>query len=267
MNMNNRSEAGKDRWRIVHVQINGFRGIDGLELSFCDPKGEPNSVVVLGGPNGCGKTTVLEACLMAIGGANKVTGSLMNQAIRRGRGNYEVKIALKTPNGSTTIHRRLDASGLPVEVEFQFEYFTSSRAPMRVGAVSVTAGKKGKRPSETEVNRLWILKQHAVNKKAHESMKSSTSITGVSPDDLVSRLNDAWGDFYPNSHEFFSVEPVSDDPDEGFDLFLNKNRLLIPLDDLSSGQIELLCIFGWLASRDCDVVFIDEPELPYKSFL
>ena len=59
---------------ITSLSIRDFRGIDRLELDFRGPDGHPNSLVVLAGPNGCGKTAVLEAALMLAGGVELITG-------------------------------------------------------------------------------------------------------------------------------------------------------------------------------------------------
>ncbi len=59
---------------ILSLSIHDFRGIDRLDLDFRGPDGRPNSLVVIGGPNGCGKTAVLEAALILAGGAELTVG-------------------------------------------------------------------------------------------------------------------------------------------------------------------------------------------------
>ena len=56
---------------LTELSIRDFRGIDKLDLVFRRPDGQPNSLVVLAGPNGSGKTAVLEAALIAAGGAKE----------------------------------------------------------------------------------------------------------------------------------------------------------------------------------------------------
>jgi predicted ATPase len=131
--------------------------------------------------------------------------------------------------------------------------------------VSVTAGKRGKRPGLTEENRLWTVKQRLVNAKAHESMSSSSSLAGGSPyEEVLQRVRDIWDMFYPGKHESFSVEPVGTDPDEGFDVYLNTSEGgRIPLNSLSSGQLELFLLAGSAIpyQPDASIICIDEPEL------
>ena len=74
---------------IASLSIRDFRGIDRLELDFRGPDRRPNSLVVLAGPNGCGKTAVLEAALILAGGAELITGLRGQPAIRRGANDYD----------------------------------------------------------------------------------------------------------------------------------------------------------------------------------
>ena len=56
------------------LSIRDFRGVEKLDLDFRGPDGHPNSLVVLAGPNGCGKTAVLEAALLVVGGDDILVG-------------------------------------------------------------------------------------------------------------------------------------------------------------------------------------------------
>jgi len=70
-------------------------------------------------------------------------------------------------------------------------YYSSWRYPRLVGSVSVTSGKRGKRPSDTEDNRLRRLKQYLVNLTARKGFESAGSPAAVreTPEDAFSRLN------------------------------------------------------------------------------
>ncbi|MHC5536764.1 AAA family ATPase [Singulisphaera rosea] len=67
---------------LASLSIRDFRGIDQLDLDFRGPDGHPNQLVVLAGPNGSGKTAVLEAALIAAGGDNLVVGPKGGRASR-----------------------------------------------------------------------------------------------------------------------------------------------------------------------------------------
>ena len=57
------------------------------------------------------------------------------------------------------------------------------------------------------------------------------------------QLNEVWKSFHPGREQSFSVEPVGEDPDAGFDVvLLDRNGMWIPLDSLSSGQLELFAV-------------------------
>jgi AAA15 family ATPase/GTPase len=47
--------------KIRHLTINNFKGIDNLTIDFCDQFGQVRPVTVISGPNGSGKTSVLDA--------------------------------------------------------------------------------------------------------------------------------------------------------------------------------------------------------------
>jgi hypothetical protein len=144
-------------------------------------------------------------------------------------------------------------------------YFSSWRSPKLVGSVPVTAGRRGKRPANTEENRLWLVKQFLVNAKAHAFMSGPGQLEGISRfETSLKQLNEVWKAFHPGREQSFSVDPISDDPDAGFDVFLvGTAGARIPLDSLSSGQLELFAFFGeFLRLKfDAGVLIIDEPEL------
>ncbi len=52
--------------RIREVHIKNFRAIDHLDLEFVHPGRATLDTALLAGPNGCGKTSVLEACLWGL---------------------------------------------------------------------------------------------------------------------------------------------------------------------------------------------------------
>ncbi len=52
---------------IRSIEITNFRRIDSLRVDFHGPGEGASDIAVLAGPNGCGKTSVLEACLISLG--------------------------------------------------------------------------------------------------------------------------------------------------------------------------------------------------------
>src|SRR5271155_4234503 len=76
---------------LTSLKIRDFRGIDSLDLDFRGPDGLPNNLVVLAGPNGSGKTAVLEAALIAAGGRKLAVGPSGKRAIRKGAVDYSIQ--------------------------------------------------------------------------------------------------------------------------------------------------------------------------------
>lgn len=246
--------------KISELEITNFRGIEHLNLSFRDPKGTPTSLVVLAGPNGCGKTTVLEAILLATGFGDLARGKIGPAAVRSSADDYVIRAEFH--DGTSVSCRKATTRSETGSVA----YFSSSREPKIVGSLGITVGKKGKRPAKNEVNRLWRLKQHLIDAFALdlflEKARIRQALKVSAYASALERLHRVWRRFYPE--ELFAVEPVDQVPDGGFDLFvINSNSTRISVDDLSSGQLEVLqlCAEFLLSPTPIDVLVIDEPEL------
>ena len=278
--------------KIKGLKIRNFRCIGELDLDFTDPDGRPLDLVVLAGPNGCGKTSVLEAILIACRRKQLMVASAADpmKNVTIGARSFEIEASIQIDGTAHSflwgidydsesghrkkkpvieekeprvvlLHHRLD--------DMPMSYFSSWRAPKLVGALPITAGKRGRRPSPSEENRLWIVKQTLINKMAHSLFKDRDSGKRVSLSDMArlspfKGLNSAWQIFYPDRLGRFVIGPESEDADEGFDLFLeedNGNR--VSVDQLSSGEIEILTMAGWFVKNvhSGGIVLIDEPEL------
>jgi len=252
---------------IKRIHIKDFRGIEELELDLVNPSGNSLDLVVFAGPNGSGKTSVLEACLLSLGRSD-LFGERTDSDIRSGAADFEIflqmdsgeKLVASSKSREKQISRTLHGIGV--------EYFSSWREPKLMGSLPITAGKKGKRPKATEQNRLWLIKQYLINLRARRAFESQRMFSDIEPA-VFQLINDNWREFYPESENRFEVRPVSESIDEGFDLFIRDVHTggLIPVDALSSGEIEVLTMIGWFATRETDThfLFIDEPELHLHS--
>jgi energy-coupling factor transporter ATP-binding protein EcfA2 len=248
----------------THIGIRGlyirdFRGIDELSLSFVGPNDHPTQVVVLGGPNGCGKTAVLEACLAVMGQGILARRRVEKGAVRLGREDFLIEAAVQIGNRTENLSCTSSRIGRDVVACW---YFSSERSARLVGAVGITAGRQDQGAERTEKNRLQMIKQFLVNAKAHALFPSSEPHSESRFAAAMKALNRAWVMFYPE--QTLAVEPVSDDPDAGFDVFLRDGEPgRLPVDMLSSGQLEIFMFAGALVMEPdpAGIVLIDEPEL------
>jgi energy-coupling factor transporter ATP-binding protein EcfA2 len=258
--------AQKPSVAIASLSIRDFRGIDRLDLDFRGPDGQPNSLVVLAGPNGCGKTAVLEAALILAGGTKLITGLRGRQAIRRGANDYDIKASFQIGSRTTFSRDAPSVSNPPLcDQVVPHLYFSSWRAPTLVGPVGPTVGRPGRRPARTDQNRLRIVKQLLVNAATVERFANPLPQFGHYTT-IIREINDAWREFYPDTGQTFAVEIVSRDERqiEGFDVYLRTpDGPRLEVDLLSSGQLEVFLFLSTLALNEGreGIIFIDEPEL------
>ncbi len=252
---------------LTSLSIRDFRGIHELDLDFRGPDGNPNQLVVLAGPNGCGKTAVLEAGLLALGGSGVVTGPTGPGAIRRGAKKLlihadvwylgQVKEAVVEEPGarySPAFHQVSPAW-----------HFSSWRTASLVGAVNPSIGGPEPILGDNDKNRLLNVKRILVNGACIERFRDGQP-PGGRHSEVIRVINDAWREFYPGRNDYFAVDIVrsSKAGDGAFNVFLcTEDGVHLEIDFLSSGQVELFLFISTLAlnyGRE-GIVFIDEPEL------
>jgi len=258
---------------LRELSVENFRGIDRLELNFCGPDGLPNGLVVLAGPNGCGKTAVLEAGLIAAGGHKLITGLRGPSAVRRGQADYQITAQFEVNMQHSPVvdsaHRKPPP---PVDI-IPFWYFPSWRSPRLVGPVDSSVHSKPKF-RRTDPDRLLDVKQRLVNLANQAAFrlfmnhKSRSFEIDESSDyyRFLKLINENWSTFYPGSVQRFEVDLVPGHPSvsKPFDVFLvAKGVTPLEVDLLSAGQIELFLFLAELILNDDreGIVFIDEPEL------
>lgn len=270
--------------KIRRLRVEGFRRIqEALDVDLTTPRGTPVLQVVFAGPNGCGKTTMLEAVLLGLG----MDSLIVRDLERAGR---EEHWRVTVPEGATiTLEVELDGivqcwvrtrdgiavregdgteSAIPQEYRpLAVEYFSSWRAPELVGAVKPLVGR-GKRPSDTEANRLWRLKQRINDERARAGYQlPMPGMPAVSKaDQLLEVLNRAWKRFHGDDGTRIDAQIVDPDDEElHADLFVldAAGQRICSVDQTSSGEIELLSFAGWVILNDfrTGVLVVDEPEL------
>jgi len=254
---------------IRTIEIRNFRNIEDLTLDFTGADDGPSEIVVIAGPNGCGKTAVLEACLLALGYEGRIQGSKSVNTVQSGMKYWEIDISLQRHDQILSVSQRCERiNKLPVVKNktdyIHMMYFSSGRTLKLIGPLSITSGGNGKPPEDIDENRVWRIKQHFINSKAHALMASPSPETEPDYARKLKLLNNNWALFHDGPGYEFVVEPCDANPDSGFDLFLkSSDGTKLSVDRLSFGQMELLGFFGGLLMVGFEegVVIIDEPEL------
>lgn len=269
--------------QIHRIRIEKFRRIQApLELDLVAPKGEPSKTIVLAGPNGCGKTTVLEAVLLGLG-----MESLIVRDLEKSKREQHWRVTLEP---GATIEIDVSAKGSPLETwvrtaekhvtrsaggkevptspfgqqPLAVELFSSWRAPELVGAIHPLGA--GNRPRDNENNRLWRLKQKICDERARGGYAPTVPAMSKA-DSWLKRINQAWARFHGDDGTSIDARLVeAKTEEEGLlaDLFVVRgDRIICPIDQVSSGEIELLSFAGWIILNDFQggLLLIDEPEL------
>lgn len=283
------------RIKILEVRIEGFRAIrEPLTLSLEHPKGGPLDRVVLAGPNGSGKTSVLEAILIALGREDLVVrdlpaaerGDHWRKAIQSGGAielrcerdgqqsllGWELGPEFRVIRTADRWELRWRGLGDREQVEadpgrvkaslghFQVEYFSSWRAPVLPGGLQA-ATRGGRIFDDNEANRLRRLKQRIINERARRAFVHEP---GQAQDARwLRRINEVWATFHDDGSTIEAGIVDPDLADTTFDLFVfDGPTRRCSIDQISSGELELVTMAGTLLLSDFDgLLLIDEPEL------
>jgi predicted ATP-dependent endonuclease of OLD family len=257
--------------KINRLEVTNFRGIGEFKKELKNPlTDKPLDIVVFAGPNGSGKTSLLESIVITL--TNPRTKEDKTFKRNNGRDGQDPSVTIELMDGAD-YHRisyqsTTDGNDRLIRNSLQdkYEYFSSWREPLLKGALYVTLGRKGKRPQDVEVNRLWNLKQFLINAYVSDKLSQEMSLSPNSYEESISRIEQALGSFFPGSDIDIRIQQVGASIEDGFDVFLkypNTNHHYVALDDLSSGEIELFSFLSSILRKELanGILIIDEPEL------
>ncbi|MCD6327074.1 AAA family ATPase [bacterium] len=275
--------------KIKKLSIRNFRCIGSLDLDFTDPDGAPLDLVVLAGPNGCGKTSVLEAIRIICDRKDPDDPAIEEVRvadIRHGSKRYEIDVILQS-NASPVMKEPLHFAGsidnAPPAFEIgtddpssykiwliklsqmPFGYLTSWRDQKLVASLPISDEKRDGDAVSEEAERLFALQKKCKNLWLYSVMNGLDTTSNPQVRAIIDPLEKVWKIFYPGEMAEFFIRSVDlDDPESDYNLYLRRrDGTEIPVNDLSSGEIEVLTMAGWLTMNDYrgGIVLIDEPEM------
>lgn len=280
--------------RLVGIHVEGFRAFQApFDASFRSPLGTPTDVVVIAGPNGTGKTSLLEAILLAMGRDSLIRQSLVPEAVAghwrteipdtaslsltfavssapgTELGPYapcEVRIARSSTTWRLDLIRDDQSQPLQDPIRDSFlrdvpiEYLSSWRGPFQLGGVRASATLS--EIPQDERYRLFRLKQRIINERSARGFSDRETRDTA----WLARLNDVWRSWHDTPDTWIDALETGD-VERPFDLFLVRDvgygpQPVCPLDMVSSGELEWVTLAGSLIVDDFQgLLLIDEPEL------
>ena len=272
--------------KLTRVEIQGFRKFQApFILDMTAPSGEPLDYLVLAGPNGCGKTTILEAILLALGRDDRIvrdvdpkerptsprlrlessailTATILDQRtgglfqLQRTADSHVARRPL--PDGTTAAYN-LDFNETILS-PLGVDYLSSRRLPALAGAVQDSI--RGRQPDDTEANRIWRFK-HRVRQQQGRRVPGYVGPTPLDEAWLDS-LNRFWRAFRGDDTRLTMtlVDPSNLDSND-WDLFVYLgDQRVCAVDALSSGEQEIIAMAVPFITEPFDgLLLLDEPEL------
>lgn len=268
--------------RIERIRIQNYRGAINCDVNLARSR----NISVFAGSNGSGKTSLIEACRLALGQMYglrpmpaypfEITVDILGDDGRR----YVFRRNRETFNAQVLGGELIDPSNEAVARAIGLVrnwYFTSWRDPQMTDGVDLQTENKGLAflPGATREQTLVVVKNALVRWSVTAQFNNDAQqIDHVRV--LFDRMNAAWNMFFPNrpsqfvarsvgqvlSANGFEVDPVGSN--FKFDLYLSRSNdlKLLSVNDLSSGEIEVFCFLGVLVLNEwLGTVYIDEPEL------
>jgi hypothetical protein len=221
--------------QLLRIEIHGSQKISDFALDLRSPDGSPNKYHVLAGPNGCGKTVILEAILEVLGKGKLLTRPHSTgwlAATLRLENGKEHQIGLRGYWGRGNATEICDS--------LRVEYISSQHIP----SVNIQQFK------------------HLVRQQQGRRVLTS----GPEPKDRVwlEQLTHFWQEFRKDKTHFVMTLVNQEDLDVNeWDIFLyDQDRRICSIDNLSSGELKVISMAVPFITKSFDgLLLIDEPEL------
>jgi energy-coupling factor transporter ATP-binding protein EcfA2 len=269
--------------KLVRIEIDGFRKFQRpFVLDLKSPAGDPLDYLVLAGPNGCGKTTILEAILLALRRDGMVVGEPYpadprdaSQVWLPDHARLQLTLLQSGTGVSFTLvrsqfgwHQDVRQGGhgfypwsvVASEVKQLPVFYASARRASALGG-PVQDTPHGESVPATEVNRIWTFKDRLRKQQG----RRVAGYRGPAPRDelWLQQLNSYWRTFRDDGTTFAMtlVEPENLDRND-WDLFLYRgDERVCSIDAMSSGEQEVLALAMPFITEPFDgLLLIDEPE-------
>jgi len=280
--------------RLVSIHVEGFRAFQAsFEVSLRSPLGSPSDVIVIAGPNGTGKTSLLEAILLAMGRESLIQHTLVSEVVTghwraelpdsarialvfdvesapgTELGTYapcQVRLVRTAGDWHLDLVRDDQVQPLQDQIRQSFledvsvEYLSSWRGSFQIGGLRASATLS--EIPQDERYRFFRLKQRIINERSARGFSGRDTFDSL----WLARLNEVWDSWHDGAETKIDALETGN-PDRPFDLFLVKDvgygpQPVCPLDMASSGELEWVTLAGTLITENFDgLLLIDEPEL------
>ncbi len=285
--------------RIARLEIQNLRAIEQVTVDLRDAFDRPAPQAVFVGPNGSGKTTALEAILLALGRHDLLPqdSASLDEQVRFGADDFHIELELASADGGTLAAvsvDRLECEGdlsgpgdgtgiasterrkVLRRLDLSVGYLPSRREPEALGDTPGPRGLRARRES-----RRLVEAKRALIGLYNRSVRARTPMTPQSP---FLRIQDFWQRFAEDDR-VLDVIAASERPADGDEVVLRapgpipddvtsltRARLLasarpdiprmVPLGRLSDGQLAVLRFASvlLLGDRPLDLLLVDEPE-------
>lgn len=276
-------------FKIRRITIEGFRRIqEKLTLDLVDPKDNPVDTFVIAGPNGCGKTSVLEAILYGLDSFDVLNTIRSRRPDNRSSSRVhlpkEARIVIRGEHSVLgSIEYTLSAQhgvvvsevqGHQIDPSIAYDrelhrpkllYFSSDRAQTFVGSILPLDSRQSASCSNSEM--LWRLKELIINERATRGF--GTPRADPMDEMWLRQLNAAWQTFHQDDGNQIVADLESRHVNDSLggrraDLYVTRDgRRVCSIDLASSGEIEIVTLAGTLitCAEVPSIVLIDEPEL------